>query len=729
VAKIDDLIARIDDDFLREQLAAAAAELRRNTRFGLVFEQHIPETALLFDVPVRPGATVYRRSDTAARSPLVVQSVSGKTATVLPAGSAPAEPGETTPRRSRKTAASRSEKIPVKELLVLKRFGDPVFPTLRQIGDVHRGDAGPPHAAINGENFHALQLLVYLYEGQFDCIYVDPPYNTGARDWKYNNHYVDSKDKWRHSKWLSFMEKRLQLAKRLLKPDGVLIVTIDEHEVHHLGMLLEQVFPDYLRHMVSIVINPKGTGKHNFARVDEYAIFCVPNLGRNVITGVPVIPGANGGEIEEATLGEIDQTLFAAADDEDEEALEEKADPGEAKSYPFPIEELSAWELRHARRRGGESSYRHQRPNQFYPIYIDEEKLVVRDVGKALDSLDEAPDFSPRKGWRAIWPIDDEGNERCWRYIPETMKALIGEGRVVLGRHNARRDTWTINYWVRRSPTKKLKTVWWEKPHDAGTHGTSLLHKLLGRRDAFSFPKSVYAVRDCLAAVVRDRPDALILDFFAGSATTLHATCLLNAEDAGNRRCILATNNEVPVKVERLLHKKGLFRGDPEFESNGVFETATRPRIEAVVTGRRPDTRQPIEGAHVDGRPFSQGFDESVEFYDLTYLDADDIELGLRLRELWPLLHFAAGSPVSRAKLKADAAFHLPPGEHVGVLVRESRFREFVSALSERPDVTQVWLVTDNERAFADMANELPTGVSAKRLYGEYVDFFRRGSR
>ena len=114
-------------------------------------------------------------------------------------------------------------------------------------GAIKRGGNKPFHAVINGENFHALQLFLYLYEGQVDCIYIDPPYNTGARDWKYNNRYVDAADGWRHSKWLNFIEKRLRLAKRLLKRDGVLIITIDEHEVHHLGMLLERLFPEYFK--------------------------------------------------------------------------------------------------------------------------------------------------------------------------------------------------------------------------------------------------------------------------------------------------------------------------------------------------------------------------------------------------------------------------------------------------------------------------------------------------
>ena len=175
--------------------------------------------------------------------------------------------------------------VPIFDLTVVKRFGDPIFPTISSLGRVDRDKSRPYHTVINGENYHALQLLAETCEGQVDCIYIDPPYNSGARDWKYNNDYVDSTDTWRHSKWLSFMEKRLRIAKRLLKRDGVLIVTIDENEVHHLGVLLEErdLFRDYLRYMVTIVINPKGTNKANFGRVEEYALFIVPNTGQDVI--------------------------------------------------------------------------------------------------------------------------------------------------------------------------------------------------------------------------------------------------------------------------------------------------------------------------------------------------------------------------------------------------------------------------------------------------------------
>jgi adenine-specific DNA-methyltransferase len=163
-----------------------------------------------------------------------------------------------------------------------------------------------------------------------DCIYIDPPYNTGARDWKYNNDYVDGNDSWRHSKWLAFMEKRLKLAKKLLKSDtGVLIVTIDEHEVHHLGMLLEREFPEAYRQLVTIVINQKGVAQGRLSRAEEYALYCF-NAG--------------------VTLAAHDDDLLSP-------------DRSEAKRFQTPRWE---WLLR-----GGTNSRREDRPGLFFPITVD----------------------------------------------------------------------------------------------------------------------------------------------------------------------------------------------------------------------------------------------------------------------------------------------------------------------------------------------------------------------
>ena len=327
MARIDDLIAQISDKLLRQKLEAALSDMKRRQRFGLVFEEHIPETTTLLGFPIQVGASVQRRSDAEVERLYLVNKVDrrGKI--------------EITPE-----GGGQPDSAAASELMVVKRFGDPIFPALTSLGAIRRGPKDKPHhAIINGENFHALQLFVYLYEGQVDCIYIDPPYNTGARDWKYNNRYVDKKDAWRHSKWLSMMEKRLRLARRLLKPDGVLICTIDEHEVNHLGMLLEKTFPRHLHYMVTIVINPKGREKANFAPVDEFALFVVPDTGDDIIlrspSAMPARPHVDDIDNEEA------EEEIESDESEEDDPLDDEADE---TAGPDDL-----WERRHARRRGG----------------------------------------------------------------------------------------------------------------------------------------------------------------------------------------------------------------------------------------------------------------------------------------------------------------------------------------------------------------------------------------
>jgi adenine-specific DNA-methyltransferase len=303
------------------------------------------------------------------------------------------------------------------------------------------------------------------------------------------------------------------------------------------------------------------------------------------------------------------------------------------------------------------------------------------------------------------------------------MQKMIDEGNVILGKYHKKRDDWTINYRVPKKVTRKLKTVWWEKAHDAGTHGTEMLKKFLGSQGLFPFPKSVYAVRDCLAAVVRNRPNALILDFFAGSGTTFHATCLLNAEDGGQRRAVLVTNNEVDEKTTRQLYKQGVFRGDLEFERQGIFMQATRPRCTAVVTGKRAD-RSRVPGAHVNGRAFADGFEENVEFFRIDYLDPDDVDLGTQFEAIFPSLWLAAGGVGQRPKFE-ETDMLVPAGAPYAILFRDDKLRRFLKAIEGRSELTHVWLVTDSEDAFAEMRAAVDPRLVTSMLYRDYLRTFR----
>jgi adenine-specific DNA-methyltransferase len=612
MARLDNLVARVADRSLRREIEAALADMKRRQRFGLVFEEHIPESTALFGLPVQVGDLVQRRDDLSSRNLYRVTKVEPPTVASIASSD-----------------GDESSAIPLENLLVVKRFGESIYPALTPIGSVRQGgDEKPYHAVINGENFHALQLMVYQFEGQVDCIYIDPPYNTGARDWKYNNRYVDDADAWRHSKWLSMMEKRLRLAKRLLKVDGVLIVTIDEHEVHHLGMLLERLFPEYLRYMVNIVINPKGTNKANFGRVEEHAFFVVPNLDHEVIAQLPppedqkeldlavetedrtgdkegvwVRDLSETGQIQlpmglrerlglDGIAGQVELTLGEDSEIELRALLDGEADledEGTSEESETADADVSVLFLR---RRGAESSFRKQRPNQFYAIKVNEATREVVGVGPLLNEDDDYELGHREDDVLWVYPIDEEENERVWRYVRETMQQYIDAGQIRVGtRWDNKPQTYTLNHYKPRGGERiqRLRTTWWRTSHDAGTHGTNLLSRLLGTQSPFPFPKSLYAVRDCLEAVVRNRPDALIVDFFAGSGTTLHATALLNHADGGRRRSVLITNNEVDEKTAKKLYKAGHFRGDPEFERHGIFEAATRPRVVTALTGVRPD--------------------------------------------------------------------------------------------------------------------------------------------
>ena len=263
MAAINDLIARIQDPDLRQRIEKEVKELTKQKKFGLVFENHVPEMTLLYDYPISRGCKVIRKSDDnknlSEEILWEVKKVSKGIASCM------------------HTITKEEQQINVKDLICVAKHGEPIYPCLKFMDSVQNApDSDLWHTLIEADNYHALQLLAYLYPGMVDCIYIDPPYNKpDSHDWKYNCDYVDGNDSYRHSKWLYMMESRLKIAKKLLNPvDSVLIVTIDELEYHHLGCLLEQMFPEAKIQMVSSVINPKGNRRDNeFSRCEEFIYF------------------------------------------------------------------------------------------------------------------------------------------------------------------------------------------------------------------------------------------------------------------------------------------------------------------------------------------------------------------------------------------------------------------------------------------------------------------------
>lgn len=260
MSRLTDLLQNVSklDPTLGTELTREFQELMNSRNYGLVFEKHQPEAVELPLARPSRGSTVrllpprgeYQSSEADQRLWTVVdikETLDGekyRRYDLLELGA---------PSNDRQVLNN----ISADDVVVVSAFQDSIYPGLVETSSVifPEGMEKPAHVVINAENYHALQLLTYTSRHSIDAIYIDPPYNTGAKDWKYNNDYVGVDDGYRHSKWLSFMERRLKLAKQLLNPaDSVLIVTIDEKEYLRLGLLLEQVFPEARIQMVSSVI-------------------------------------------------------------------------------------------------------------------------------------------------------------------------------------------------------------------------------------------------------------------------------------------------------------------------------------------------------------------------------------------------------------------------------------------------------------------------------------------
>ena len=348
----------------------------------------------------------------------------------------------------------------------------------------------PANLLIEGDNCHALSVLNYTHKGKVDVIYIDPPYNTGNKSWKYNNHYVDKEDSFRHSKWLSFMAKRLDLSKHLLKESGMIIVTVDDYEIGSLRLLMDEIFGEQNRlGLVTIMHNPRGRSDDlYFASSHEYALAYGRRQGKTT-------------------------TYKLRLTEEQEEN--------------FPLEdEVSRYRLLPLKRTGSNSTP-NERPNLFYSIFYKPETNEI--------SIGEKKDFVE------IIPLDSNGEKRVWRWGKETLKERKDTEIVV---KKGRNYEYAVYAKDRIKKGRKPKTVWVDPKYDASSHGTLLLQKILGKRKTFDYPKSLYAVKDILEIGVRGKKEALILDFFAGSGTTGHAVMELNKEDGGNRKFILSTNNE-----------------------------------------------------------------------------------------------------------------------------------------------------------------------------------------
>ena len=670
MALLQDLIKQIDDPTLRDRIMAEANKLNKQKKFGLVFEEHLPECTPLYDVDIKVGSKVALKTGQVSDI-YVVRSIDGDKAVC-------------------EHRIDHAEvELALNDLVAVAEFGEPIYPYLKPIDTVcNAPDSDLWHTLIEADNYHALQLLEYLYAGKVDCIYIDPPYNKeDSKDWKYNCNYVDGSDAYRHSKWLSMMQKRLKIAKKLLNPsDSVLIITIDEMEYLHLGCLLEELFPEARMQMITSVISAKGvvrTGQ--FSRVEEY-IFIVEFGASSLYPG-----------------------KYNMLDNE----IKKKIDRD--------IEWLGF-------RRRAPQAKRESRPNQFYPIFVNKDSGIIHSIGNVIPHGIDRHTIPVPDNCVALYPLSKDGDERLWSLIPEQARINLGKGYLKVNNWNPENNTGTVYYLpsgtiedietgkaviVGRDTDGSIiahytdegktppKRVWNMKTHNAETYGTNILNAIIGKR--FDYPKSIYAVKDTLNFFVSNKPNALVVDFFAGSGTTLHAVNLLNSEDGGKRRCILVTNNEVSEKESIELSKQGLNPGSFEWERLGIAHYVTWER-----------TKCSIEGHDINGSPLLNSYitsdartiEKQRNIKQIKYIS--DIST-LKLSDIKQIVSMISQGTLSQTLVSPDTKFVVSDdSSHTSaVLIDDSAADSFLEALEGMDHITDFFIITKNNKLFKQLKADI----------------------
>ncbi len=402
------------------------------------------------------------------------------------------------------------------------RVNVPVLVEDKDRAIISNADDAPNHILIEGDNLEALTALSYTHEGKIDVIYIDPPYNTGNKDFRYNDSFVDSEDGYRHSKWLSFMEKRLKIAKKLLSDKGVIFISIDDNEMANLKLLCDEVFGP--ENFVGDVIWEKADSP----RMDV--------TGFSVRHDYILVYGKQNFILKRLHVEQVPEHY-------------NRVDENGRRYYTKPMRIM-----------GG-----HISESLFYPLV--------------------APDGTE------IYPYDKKGEKSGWRW---SKKKVEEEGERIDWVNG--KNGWNpyFRIYAENMRDMPVETIWNFDKVGSNRTAKNLLNEILGD-NAFSYPKPIGIVK--LIEQIGGETNSTILDFFAGSGTTLHATMQLNAEDGGHRQCILCTNNE-----------------------NNICEEVTYERNKRVINGYTTPKGVEVEGLH----------DNSLRYYKIEDVPRDSSTTGLK---------------------------------------------------------------------------------------------------
>lgn len=658
------------DAQLSADLEAEIAALIKRRSFGLVFEQHQPEAVELPGRPVRRGDKVHvlppRGSSDADDHRLWrvgrIESVDGARLAHL------VEVGSDEPE---------NQVVPCEALVVVAEFRDRIYPGLIETDRVEHAEGKPFHAVINSENFHALEMLTYTHQESVDLIYIDPPYNSGGKfAWLYNDDYVDKEDDYQHSKWLAFMDRRLRLARELLKPSGAIMVSIGDDEQHRLRMLMEQIF-GVTNHVAQLAVEmsttsgPKTTNAQQgtiVKNVEYVLIYRKSPAFDTEVRHTPLYDSVKGWDRDYSLWLNDDGTITSfyeelAADPTvwaDIVAAKLVKKNGEFQG-PKAMDRLLAFS---------------DAANEFIEANLDH--IARRDTPPVSVKHVDAP----VRGW-----IEVEADHRTY-FVTRLRSGTINQV------YTLRR-----NYRIPDENSSKLgRTVirgdlWRGFHQDMGT---------VSREGGVGFANGKKPIRliQQLVKWANNSPDAVVLDFFAGSGTTAHAIAAMNAEDGGNRRAIVVTNNELSKADRQVAVAAGHRAGDPEWEAMGVFEAKTKPRLLNAFAETSAN----------------------AEFFDLTYEAPLTVRHNRAFERIAPMLWLRAGS---RGRIISNLGENgWDVAEAYGVLANLDRASEFTAAVAGAEGIKRAFIVTDDDSAFQMVCRELPDEVAPVRLYESYLQNF-----
>lgn len=673
LSRLNELLdqARKADPQLGADLEAEIGALTKRRTFGLVFEPHQPEAVELPDRTVRrgdkvrvmpPRGTTTHGDRRLWRVDRIEQIDDQRVAHLIELTTDEPE------MRSELTAT----------LVVVAEFRDRIYPGLVETEHVENGGDEPFHTVINAENYHALEMLTYTHQDSVDLIYIDPPYNTGGKfAWLYNDDFVDRDDDYKHSKWLAFMDRRLRLAKALLKPSGAIMVSIGDDEQHRLRMLMDQVFGvdnqvAQLAVEMSTTSGPKTTNAQQGTIVKNIEYVLIYRKSADFDTQVshtPLYDSVKGWDKHYSLWLNADGTL--------------------GNFYDAMVSDPAVWQdivaAKLVRKSG---DFLGAQAMDKLLAFSEAANIFIENNLDQIGRLDSPPTSvkhidAPIGGW-----IEVDADHRT--YMVTKLKTGTINQIYTLRR----------NYRVPDESNGKLgRTVirgdlWRGFHQDMGT---------VSREGGVGFAngkKPLRLIRQ-LVKWANNSEDAVILDFFGGSGTTAHAVAAMNAEDGGRRRAILVTNNELS-KVDRdALVRSGSRAGDPDWEALGVFESKTKPRLLNA---------------------FNETSANAV-FFNLTYEAPLSVRHNRAFKRIAPMLWLRAGSRGRIINGLGKRGWDI--AEAYAVLQNLDQAGEFVASVERAKGVQMVFVVTDDDSAFQMVCRELPSSVVTVRLYESYLQNFQ----